>query len=273
MAVRRMTPLGQRLIAAGAQPERAQQFVQRAFFDKGAPAAMPSIGKPKAIDDAYNDELAAISRSTWNKGFVPPSSDAPTFKTYFDLVKGKGAYDKFISQASIRLSPNYSKALTSKSPFDQAIVPYIKAGVSVAEIVDGLMANPTVLGTRTLASAEEYVEKLYDEYNASQTKVAEEALAELKKDKNYLYALPDPRLRYGITTDLSKGTVDIRTHPAVEKAYQNFLKTVQGDPVASQKVAGWLNRAVEGANKAMETPWKNEVRRREILKKKTTRGG
>lgn len=271
-----MTPLGQRLIAAGAQPERAQQFVEQNLFQKGAPLGMPtSTGKPKGPGEWYNEDYAAASASLYPAGFRPPAPDAPEFRQYFDVVLGKGAYDKFTtkaqSQAFSTKAPTYNAARNSSNILDKSIVPYLgKQNVSLAQIVDGILKNPQVWGGRTAQQAEAYATKLFNEYNDAMASLGDIYAKEITKNKDYKYGLPDPKLRYGVATSLGAGTVDILTNPTAARLYASFQKD---NPKATpQQLAQYKASLVSEANKRQLTPWRDEARRRDALKGKKIGG-
>jgi hypothetical protein len=138
---------------------------------------------------------------------------------------------------------------------------------------------------------------LVDKYAAQQA-AAEEEYSNLKKsfldsDKYYKVGLPTPNLKYGLIEDLSKGTVSWTTHPSVAR----ILKTqgVRAKQLAQTAPAGYIGAAGPGSastlgrmkNEALNfennlfkefqqsgaTPFGDEVKRREKLKKSTTLPG
>ena len=74
--------------------------------------------------------------------------------------------------------------------------------------------------------------------------------------------MPDPKLRYGVTTNLSAGTVDILTQADAAKAYAAYSQKVT-DPA---KLAAYKAALVKAADKKQWTPWKDEAQRRDKLK-------
>lgn len=288
MAVRRLTPLGQRLIAAGAQPERAQQFVDRVQFDKGPQlTTFKGAGMPKKLGDPFDDQSRAASEDYFKDVFRPPTdATSPIFKQYVDVVLGKGAYDSLTAKASKGIAPTYGRASTaSTDTFDRRIADAIKGGTLTPEqIVDSIIAyqastDPALakvkasIGGRTRSDISSYVNKMFTEFNQLQgIDVTEEVLKQLNKDKAYQYGLPDSKLRYGTATDLSKGTVSILTNPAVNIAYKKFVAGLSGDPQAERKVAGWVANAVTQANRQQRTPYRDEIARRERFRGKQVGG-
>jgi len=277
MAVRRMTPLGQRLIAAGAQPERAQQFVDRAQFDKGPQlTTFKGAGMPKKLGDPFDDQSRAASetRPEFSMVFRPVTdTTAPTFKQYVDVVLGKGAYDSLTTKYTKGLAPTFDKALTAPvGSYEYVIANGIKDGLS-PEVVYQSALDLGITGTRTDSAVNSYVYKLYDEYTKKQNfDVTEEVLKLLNKNKYYQYGLPDPKLQYGIVTDLSKGTVGILTNPAVAKEYKKFVAGLSGDPQAERKIDRWVATVLAQANRERRTPYLDEVKRRERFRGKQVGG-
>ena len=93
------TRIAQRLIAAGASPERA------AAFERQFAAARPGI-RPRELQDAFDEELAALSRSVYPGTFRPPTLDDPQIDDYINAVYGKDRYDN----AKRQVAPNYFAA-------------------------------------------------------------------------------------------------------------------------------------------------------------------
>jgi hypothetical protein len=280
MVVRRMNPLGQRLIAAGAQPERAQQFVERAMFDKGAAITKPmGMKAPVVLGDLYDEESQAASQALYPKGFRPPTLDDPQFPKYYDFVFGKGAYSKVFERGTLgaTTAPNYATAKNSTDAFDQGIIKGVESGATYPQMVlkfeQAYKADKTIIGALTKDEALKYMKDIWTEYNKGKGNTDELLTKSINSNQNFKFGLPDPKMRYGLNTDYSKGTVDILTNPTVAKAYQKFVSGLEpGDPSASQKTAGFLARAVQAANKAGRTPYLDEARRREALRGKKIGG-
>ena len=70
-----------RLIAAGASPQKANQFAMQ--FQKTLPG---SNLKPKDVDDAFDLQLDAASRSMFPDAFRPPTYLDEGFEDYFNFV-------------------------------------------------------------------------------------------------------------------------------------------------------------------------------------------
>lgn len=266
--------LGQRLMAAGASPERTQKFLEQKAFETGQPMGMPTVStKPQGPNEWYDEEYAAASSSLFPGGFKPPTPDDANFKSYYDIVYGKGAYDKFTtkaqSQAFATNAPTFNKAI--KAPvgsYEYVIANGIKDGLSPEVVYESALGIKNLIGTRTDAAVNSYVYKLFDEYTKAQNSLQDIYAKQLANNKDYKFGLPDPKLRYGITTNLSAGQVDVLTNPTAAKAYAAYQKTTQ-DP---QKLSQYKQFLLTKVNERKLTPWKDEAARRDYLKGKKIGG-
>ena len=253
-------PFRQRLIAAGATPMKANQFIEQRAFETGKPVGF--TGKPKGPSEWYNENYAGASESLYPQGFRPPTVDSPDFKDYFDVVYGKGSYDKLGKINMTKFAPTYSKALQQKvGTFEYVVSNGIKDGLSPETVYDNIL-DLGITGTRSDSDVRSYVYKIFDEFNTIGTKLNDEAVKQFNTNKNYKYRLPDPKLRYGTSTNLSAGTVDILSNAGAAKAYNAYAAKVK-DPAKLAKFKSYL---VSEATKAQLTPWKDEARRRDALK-------
>lgn len=269
MAIGFNNPLQQRLIAAGAQPERAQQFVDRVAFDKGPQlttfGGAPKVSggaKPIVLGDPYDDKTTQARRDYFPNLFYPPEPESQDFKPYFDVVLGKGAYDNFYNKSFASKAPTYSIGL--KQPprtFEYVVAGGVKKGLSPETIIDSLpglaIINPdgtrvSITGIKTPAQYSDYVYKIFNEYNSAQESVNADLAKQLQKDSAYKFGLPDKKLRYGLTTDLSKGIISITFQPAVANA---LAKLKQSGPVQPGQEQALLNSALIQVNRAKLTPF------------------
>lgn len=259
----------QRLMAAGASPARATQMAGQKAFEAGAPA---TLGKPQGPNEWYNESYASASQSLYPSGFVPPTVDSPDFKVYYDVVYGKGAYDKFgkdaFTKALGKSAPLYNSALKSTNPLDQIVVKGLRDGKTLAELQELLLTKEVPGSSLTPQQMVDYASKLYTEYGNAQQAVSDIYEKQISKNRDYKYRLPDPKLRYGTTTNLSQGTVDILSNPTAAKAYAAYQKKTN-DPT---KLAQYKAFLVREATKRQLTPWKDEARRRDSLKGKKIGG-
>jgi len=273
--------LGQRLVAAGASPERAQQFVETAMFEKGAPVGMPtSAGKPAGPNEWYDEEYGASSQAVYPRGFRAPSYGQQGFDQYFDFVFGKGAYSKIAKPAEINLAqaPNYAAAKRSTADIDRGSVAAIESGATLPETITKfrkqLALDANIAGALTEKEAVAYITDLWNEYNkyvkgAKPADLEEEVSKKVRTNKDFRYGMPDPRLRYGMTTNFGSGTVDVLQNAGAKAAYDKYAASVGNDPIQLQAYKQALVKAI---NNKRQTPWSDEAKRRDSLKGKKVKG-
>ena len=252
MAIGRSNPLRQRLIAAGAQPERAQQFVEQNIFNKGPQLTTFGGSNPKVLGDPYDDKTQQALKDYFPNLYRPPTSDSPDFKPYFDVVLGKGAYDNFYNKSFATKAPTYTIALNKapKGSFEFVVANLTQQNFTPESIVTKLLAEGNT-ADKTDEAVTAYVYKIFNEYNDAQAKVNEDLVKRLEQDKAYKFGLPDIKLRYGLTTDLNKGTISIALQPAVANALSKYKQ----DPAFASKQQAFLTKALAEVTKAKLTPY------------------
>lgn len=279
--------LGQRLMAAGASPERAQQFIEQRTFEQGGPA--PKMGTPISQrgvfsgaenwydeDKALNDKAARGPFKGVGEGqysaFFPPQPGESNFKQYVDIVLGKNAYDKITAKATKGVAPLWEASKRSQSMLDKAIVQAItQNNASIAEITESLLntKNVSLLGGRTPQQAVDYAEKIVGDYNKLLDIDVEAAVVkELMKDKDYEFNLPSKKLTYGLTTDLKNNKVSILSSYQAAMAFDKALKADPRYFANETNRTAFLNNLLQQANKAGVTPWKEAAGYRDYLKGK-----
>lgn len=274
----------QRLMAAGASPERADGMIQQRAFETGAPIGMPaSVGKPKGPNEWYNEDYATASQSLFPGGFRPPTPDSTDFSSYYDFVFGKGSYQKVFDKELKLVAPTYRTASLSNAKLDQFITTMINDGLdlnTIAQRIRDPRAQANLIGYGEKAGQKNILipftadqaifraNEIYDDYMTGKAKVSEKVLAAANSNKNYKYGLPDPKLRYGLTTNISAGQVDILTNPTAAKAYAAYQNTTTNP----QQLAQYKQFLLSEANKRQLTPWKDEAKRRDYLKGKKIGG-
>lgn len=299
----------QRLVAAGASPERAAQF-ERQFA-----ATRPGLA-PKKLEDAFDAELGAIAASIWPNTFRPPALDDPRINDYIIGAYGEDKLNNILEKAWSTAAPTFSQAIVGVSKNTDkntlSLDKYIAyelyyGGKTAGQIQQELQtdAGLAITGNLEPSAVNARVNKLSNEIN----NVAK-AEADLKYkflqgdngDKYYKAGLPTPKLKYGETTDLAKGIIDFRTNPTVErvlkdpKQFEKFttkragvlersrgLAARAGDALSGRELRGIEQQfATEDPVQAFEkdvfksftesykgTPFFDEVQRRESVKGKT----
>ena len=267
-----------RLIAAGASPARAKAFTDMAATKSPAVApSMPQIGgpqpqspiiKPMGPNEWFNEDYQSASSSIAPGAFRPPTTDDPSFSSYYDLIYGQGAYTKTKDKALKEIAPYIYAARTSANPLDKQLVTLISQGKTIADIKGYLNQNPTVAGNLQLTDAMSYAEKLYSDYTNANSKIGDYFNTEASKNKNFKYGLPDPKLQYGASTNLGTKTIDFRLSPTLKAAYDKNIAKYANDPNKAAIEKQLISGLIAQANKVGITPWKEEAKRRDSLKGK-----
>ena len=281
-------PIVQRLIAAGASPARANAFA--AQFAKSQPSV-----KTQDLEDAFDEQLGALSQTYFPNVFRPPAVDDPRFDIYLEFI-APGSSKKINDRVFAKTAPTFSAAQKG-TPLEQAIAKRIREGKSLGQMLDTYSAAgvATLGNLKYETDVKPLIEKLFNEYNDVQPALIAERQTVLGDNKYYKAGLPDPKLKYGKTEDLSKGIISWKSHPQVEKALLD-PKVAQAGIVAKTAPAGYMSdpnnrqgsidsfnkmrndafkNSEEGLFKEFSTskanPLKDEISRREYLKDKTTR--
>lgn len=264
-------------MAAGASPARASKMVEQRAFESGAPVGMPTVaGKPLKLGDPYDSESQSASESLYSSGFRPPKMDSPDFKAYYDFVFGRGSYDKVGGKIDLSMAPNYATAKSSGDPFEQFVVGQVEDGLSwptISNYIKGAAKNKQITYPAGFLETEalDYAKDIWTEYNKyAKGKTADnDAITKaINANQNFKFGLPDPKLRYGVSTSIGEGSVDVLTNAGAAKAYAAYQKKTN-DP---KKLAAFKVYLVQEINKSGRTPWRDEVQRREALKGKKIGG-
>lgn len=285
-----MATIAQRLIAAGASPERARAFETQ--FTKKVQTAQPTA-KTKDIQDAFDEELRSLSEAVYPNAFRPPAIDDPRIDSYIAGLFGKNKLEQLQTDVLKQNAPTYYKiknSLTKNSDpatwnLEQTIVSAIEAGQTPAVIAQNLIINRDDLWDGfTEAKVTEFVNSLSNEYDKAQSTfpVAKEKL--LTTNKYYKAGLPDPKFVYDKREDLAQGKIAWTTHPSVKKIIEAGNVKVKEQLAQTYGPAGPQSSAAAGIaalpDKEVEnlfiefkasgaSPFKDEVKRREFLKGKT----
>lgn len=284
----------QRLIAAGASPARAQAFATQ--FAKSMPGK-----RPQDIQDAFDAELASLSQAFFPNTFRPPAPEDPRFLDYAVGVYGEDQIRKVINDAFTKNAPTYTAAQAG-TPYEQKIARDIASGKTIVQIQSqilqdydqqnpDLLAFPAVKTTEdAITAASNYASKLFNEYKKAEGLSLGSVKNFLNTNKYYKAQLPDPKLKYGKEEDLSAGIISWKTHPQVEKALKS-PEVTRAKAISQTAPAGYIGaagpEAIKGFDKmrtdarnveenlfnefvsSKANPFKDEVIRRESLKKKT----
>ena len=291
-------PIVQRLIAAGASPARANAFA--AQFAKSQPSV-----KTQNLEDAFDEQLGALSQTYFPNVFRPPAVDDPRFDDYVKFIYGPDVLQKIETKVLPNIAPTYAKALNSPVAYEKKLASAIKQGFTLAQIQQAILndfnnndpallefpiVKTTAYDPATTADVVEginsYANKLYDDYVKVAPALTEAKTKIFDSNKYYKAGLPDPKLKYGKTEDLSKGIISFETHPQVEKALKNIPAPIlakspetritsqlpsQPSSMPLYDKANPKEAFFKEFSSSKANPLKDEITRREYLKDKTTR--
>jgi len=286
-----MAAVAQRLIAAGASPERARAFEQQ--FTQRVQGVQPGLTKPKDIQDAFDAEIAAFAAAKFPNTFRPPTIDDPRIDAYINFIYGPNKTQELENKAFATKAPNYNRILNTlpadpnQYNLDQYIVAKVANGVPYAQIIQDVLNAPSdMLMGVTEGKLADIVSKYSGEYNDAVNAVPVVKKELLDTNKYYKAGLPDPKFQYGLKEDLSKGIIDFKTHPSVPRILQQEQATLpQGFKPGAVPADRAERMAIQQGRQDVPvkvlsalvgtkaTPFVDEVKRRESLKKATTLGG
>ena len=300
----------QKLIAAGASPQRAQAFAQQFA------ASRPGV-KPQKLEDAFDEELGAIAASIWPNSFRPPSIDDPEIDDYIIGAYGEDKLNNISEKAWSTAAPTFKKSIAGLSQgqdktglnIDQYIAYELYYGGKTAgQIQNELQTQEGLAFTGNLLPSDvnARVNKLSTELNNVAVKESSLKKSFLTGDKYYKAGLPTPKLKYGKSTNLKSGEIGIDTLPGVPKFIEEqapiefarvesqrqglreqmpFIAAARQANPQSITPSGYMspnfentedmsretitNKLLGTVNKKGQTPFFDEVKRRESVKGKT----
>lgn len=286
------TQISRRLMAAGASPERARAFEQQ--FTKKLQSAQPTITKPQDIQDAFDAEIATFAAAAYPNTFKPPAIDDPRIDAYITGIYGEKKLKELETKAYSTEAPNYIRIKNTlpKDPnaynLDQYIIAAIGNQQPYAQIVNDIIEKAPIelMGSLSQGQVADTVNKYYNEYNKAIETIPVNKQKLLESNKYYKVGLPDPTFKYGTKENLSQGVIDFRTHPSVTRILEEKKTKNVKDLQSTYGAAGPQSSAAAGiavpspqeeigifnelsATKA--TPFVDEVKRREYLKKRQTK--
>jgi len=288
------TQISRRLMAAGASPERACAFEQQ--FTQKLQSAQPTITRPKDIQDAFDEQLAAFSAAAFPNTFKPQSLSDAQLQAYIIGTYGQQKYDDLTKKAS----PFYNSALNSSNAYIKDIANAAKQGIDIGSVIASIrndaLEDETQFGGLKEADVVSQANKIYTDY----TRAANAVKGFLKTDSYYKVNLPHPNLKYGKEENLEKGIINYKTHPSVAKylaspeaktqakgipgiartapsSYMVDPKNPQASIAAFDKMRQdalpYEEKLFKAFEKSGAKPFLDEVKRRESFKKTTTLTG
>ena len=276
--------IAKRLMAAGASPQRAQQFALQ--FQKSVQAKSPGANlKPRDYNDAFDLALAEQSKELFPNTFRPPKSTDPNFLDYAEFVLTPSALETIKTRSFQKNAPNFNTNLgKGTETIVGRIAENIKLGGSPAQILEAINTEKLNYDEDELLEYQnlfmdvskpldtdknviKYVENLYNDYNKAQNAVITETESLLNDNRDYKYGIPDKKLTYGYSTNLKKGTIGVDTIPGVKDFFAKTNATFKEKyPGASQAGGVAIDGIVKKVSGMGITPNKDEQQRRFDIK-------
>jgi hypothetical protein len=249
----------QRLIAAGASPERAQAFETQYLNTQLRKTGQRRIEKSD-LENTFDQELASLVIATYPTLYRPPTADSDDFIPYMKSLVTPLEFKKIQNKLQptnkedlyIKFAPEYARAAKSTEPFYKKLIKYIKAGKTAGELETIIREDALKYPDKYITTnADFYVKELntvYNDYVSATPKVEEayttsadtnstiilKALPPAAK-KYYEFQIVDPSYKWGTKTDYDAKTISVETYPAIEKKIPNLsmFKQMKFTPASS----------------------------------------
>lgn len=286
-------PLTRRLIAAGASPERAQQFttlaaqkaIRQSTIDEED--IKPPVRAGATAEVAFDPQITAITQAKYPMTWRAPALDAPEIEDYIIGIHGDKVNQNIINKAYAAKAPDFLKLETSfkqkyKDPskinpmaytFNDKLYAWLTNDVSLEQVKEQIAADavtgPGALGGLKVQEAQQLADSLWSQWNAAQTQIVTDRSNYLKNnDKYFTASLPHPKFKYGPTTDYKAGTISVRTLPAIEGYFKQYNEYARENFPGSSAAAGIaVDRTLKKIQSTKQTPFTDEVVRRQDLYK------
>jgi hypothetical protein len=251
----------QRLIAAGASPERAQTFETQYLNEQLTKTGQRRIEKSD-LENTFDNELAALVIATYPTLYRPPTADSDDFIPYMKSLVTPLEFKKIQNKLQpidkealyMKFAPEYARAVNqqNRQPFYRSIIKGIKEGITDAELETYIREDALAFRNKYLTvNADTLVadmKNIYNDYVSATPKVEDafttaadtnstiilKALPPAAK-KFYEFQIVDPSYKWGTKTDYNAKTISVDTYPAIEKRIPNLstLKQMQSTPASS----------------------------------------
>ena len=249
----------QRLIAAGASPERAQAFETQYLNTQLRKTGQRRIEKSD-LENTIDNELAALVIATYPTLYRPPTADSDDFIPYMKSLVTPLEFKKIQNKLQpldkealyMKFAPEYARASQSPKPWYKEVVRQIRGGQTYGElekwIREDALAFPDVYVTTNADFVVNEMKNIYNDYVSATPKVEDaytnaadtnsaiilKALPPAAK-KYYEFQIVDPSYKWGTKTDYDAKTISIETYPAIEKKIPNLplFKQMQFTPASS----------------------------------------
>ena len=249
----------QRLIAAGASPERAQAFETQYLNTQLRKTGQRRIEKSD-LENTFDNELAALVIATYPTLYRPPTADSDDFIPYMKSLVTPLEFKKIQNKLQptnkedlyIMFAPEYARAANSLEPFYKQLIKDIQAGKTAGELETKIRETAAALPDNYITTTADFyvdeMKKVYNDYVSATPKVEDayttaadtnsaiilKALPPAAK-KYYEFQIVDPSYKWGTKTDYDAKTISIETYPAIEKKIPNLplFKQMKFTPASS----------------------------------------
>ena len=167
----------QRLIAAGASPQKAQAFAQQ-YVAKTAKAGI----KPKDIQDAFDAEIAAFAAAAYPNTYKPPAINDPTIRDYIVGAYGENVLGSIRDKSFSFKAPDLYKILIANPDLENT--PDNKLGLDAYIVKQLYIKNMPIGELKDIQGHFEYDahEALYENVEGNFPKVNQRATFSLGKN-------------------------------------------------------------------------------------------
>lgn len=275
-----VAPMAMPEVVPAVMPEVSPQTMPQAMPEvasEGMVSAMsaPQIGKPQGPNEWYNEKLGELSFKVAPFQYRPPKVTDAGFNQYYDLVLGAGSYanafDSVLAQTAdlATKAPILAGAQTTGDLFAKSVLGSIKKGLSEQQVLQLVKQSPISSKVYKNTDAQlKAVKQMYAEYNQNIVKPLQAVLkSTANENMDYKYSLPSDKLKWGATTDLSKGIVGWNQSAALKQIYDANAKNPKFNKAKHETKL--VTAILDWATKNNWTPYREETKRRDSLKGKT----
>jgi len=249
----------QRLLAAGASPERAQAFETQYLNEQLKKTGQRRIEKSD-LENTFDQELATLVIANYPTLYRPPTADSDNFIPYIKSLLTPLEFRKIQNKLQpldkealyMKFAPEYARASQSPKPWYKEVVKQIKAGQTYGElekfIREDALAFADVYVTTNADSVVAEMKKIYNDYVSATPKVEDAFITAADTNKSIItkslppatakfleFQIVDPSYKWGTKTDYDAKTISVETYPAIEKKIPNLsmFKQMKFTPASS----------------------------------------
>lgn len=248
----------QRLVAAGATPQRAQQFAQQ-YIKAKTPGVRPTKQSEEDAETAFEEDVALLSEAIWPTAFRPNQLSDEELIQYVTGIYGVDFVNSQIGKLRPKLAPNFNAGLNKwateaknlgpiENPTrvtDATLSKLVEQGATLGDLGSYIQTHSSKLdfaspgeGTSEIDVALDIANKLYYEnqkYTNANANWAKNYLE--NNDKYFQENLPHPKLMWGPKTNLNQGVIGITGNPTGKNEFDSLVNNPEFENYAIQKKA------------------------------------